>query len=67
MKVLLTGGAGDLGQTLVPILLHRGEMPVVLDTRAPLNANQEGMFVQGSVLDRPRLKDFSAAAIVSFT
>lgn len=53
MKILLTGGAGDLGQALVPRLLDRGDTPVILDIRAPL----EGMFIQGSVLDRSNLQD----------
>ena len=35
MRVLLTGGAGDLGQTLTPSLLKNGDTPVVLDIRAP--------------------------------
>ncbi len=54
MKVLLTGGAGDLGQTLVPGLLARGDTPVILDIRAPRRA---GAFIQGSILDRPTLRD----------
>ncbi len=58
MKVLLTGGAGDLGQCLVPSLLANGDEPVVLDVRAPANSIQEGMYIQGSVLDRSRLKGF---------
>jgi nucleoside-diphosphate-sugar epimerase len=53
MKILLTGGAGDLGQTLVPRMRDRGDTPVVLDVRPP----REGTFVQGSVLDRSRLPD----------
>lgn len=55
MKILLTGGSGDLGQTLVPRLLDNGDKPVILDIRAPLDLKQEGMFIQGSVLDRSKL------------
>ena len=48
---------GDLGQTLVPRLLDRGDTPVILDIRAPLDLKQGGMFIQGSVLDRSNLKE----------
>jgi len=58
MKVILTGGSGDLGQTLVPRLLDRGDTPAILDLRAPADPKQREMFIQGSVLDRAKLKDW---------
>jgi nucleoside-diphosphate-sugar epimerase len=57
MKVLLTGGSGDLGQTLVPVLLHRADTPVILDVRAPRDLKQGALFIQGSILDRPKLTE----------
>ena len=58
MKVLLTGGSGDLGQTLVPRLIDKGDIPVILDIRAPTHFEQKGLFIQGSVLDRSKLKEY---------
>jgi nucleoside-diphosphate-sugar epimerase len=55
MKILLTGGSGDLGQTLVPRLLANDDTPVILDVRRPLE--QGAIFIQGSVLDRSKLQD----------
>ena len=54
MKVLLTGGSGDLGQTLVPLLGRRGDVPVIFDLRSPGDSKGE-VFIQGSILDREKL------------
>jgi len=55
MKILLTGGAGDLGQALVPRLLARGDEPVILDVRAPSDPGLAGAYIEGSILDRSAL------------
>ncbi len=57
MKVLLTGGSGDLGQILVSGLLDRGDTPVILDVRAPRDLKQGAVFIEGSILDRPKLPE----------
>jgi nucleoside-diphosphate-sugar epimerase len=58
MKVLLTGGSGDLGQTLVPRLLADGHIPVILDIREPTNLPAGAIFSRGSILDRVQLPDY---------
>ena len=55
MKVLLTGGSGNLGQTLVPRLIDRGDTPVILDVRAPRHLKEGALFIDGSILDRAKL------------
>ena len=56
MKVLLTGGSGNLGQTLVPRLIDRCDTPVILDVCPPRSLlNGRAVFIEGSVLDRPML------------
>src|SRR5260370_6041391 len=57
MKVLLTGGSGNLGQTLVARLLDDGDTPVILAVRAPRDRKKGPLFVEGSILDRPKLTD----------
>jgi nucleoside-diphosphate-sugar epimerase len=57
MKILLTGGAGDLGKVLVPRFVSRGDIPAILDVRPPRDPEQRQFFVRGSVLDRPALPD----------
>jgi nucleoside-diphosphate-sugar epimerase len=54
MKVLLTGGSGDLGQALACQLVARADVPINLDVRAPAQAS--GEFVEGSILDRRLLE-----------
>src|SRR5580693_2761736 len=49
MKVLLTGGSGNLGQTLVPRLLDHGDTPVILDVRAPRDRKKGALFAEGSI------------------
>jgi nucleoside-diphosphate-sugar epimerase len=55
MRVLLTGGSGNLGQALVPRLLEKGDTPVILDVRAPRSSNEGAVFIEASVLDRSKL------------
>jgi nucleoside-diphosphate-sugar epimerase len=57
MKVMLTGGSGNLGQTLVPRLLAQGDKPVILDLRAPRDLKEGALFIEGSILDRPKVTE----------
>jgi nucleoside-diphosphate-sugar epimerase len=57
MKVLLSGGSGNLGRTLVPKLLDKGDTPVVLDIRAPRYLQKGAVFIEGSILDRAKLTE----------
>src|SRR5262245_879124 len=53
MKVMLTGGAGDLGTVLTPMLEARGDIPLRLDIVPPTDPG--GIYVAGSILDRDGL------------
>ena len=50
MQVLLTGGSGDLGTGLTPLLERRGDTPSRLDIVPPRDVR--GIYRQGSILDR---------------
>lgn len=57
MRTLLTGGCGDLGQVLTPVLTGKGQQIRLLDLRSP-GPDQAGEYIHGSVLERERLKDW---------
>jgi nucleoside-diphosphate-sugar epimerase len=50
VRVLLTGGAGDLGTVLTPALEQRRDTPIRLDIVPP--GDRRGVYVAGSILDR---------------
>ena len=55
--VLVIGGAGYLGSHLVPMLIHQGHHPVVLDDlsqghRQSVDLHPQATLVQGSFADR---------------
>jgi len=52
-KILLTGGTGDLGRSLTPMLLNAGYQPLRLDIRPP--ANNHRHYIEGSILDPDKL------------
>lgn len=53
MKILLTGGSGDLGKVLACRLEKRGNTVLRFDIRKPVDAYPA--FIEGSILDRQRL------------
>lgn len=53
MKILLTGGSGDLGKVLAYQIEKRGDSAFRFDIREP--ADNYGKFVSGSILDRKKL------------
>jgi nucleoside-diphosphate-sugar epimerase len=56
MKILLTGGSGDLGVLLARELEAIGDVPVRLDIRQPINPGR-GEVILGSILDRAKLAE----------
>jgi nucleoside-diphosphate-sugar epimerase len=56
MKILITGGSGDLGVLLARELEGIGDIPVRLDIRQPINP-QRGELIIGSILDRACLAE----------
>ncbi|GAB4450633.1 MAG: hypothetical protein Kow0031_33140 [Anaerolineae bacterium] len=54
MKILLTGGSGDLGRLLSRELEQRGDVPLRLDIRPP--ADGHGVYVPGSLLEPAALE-----------
>ena len=54
-KILLTGGSGDLGRVLSPILIDKGWNVLRFDLRRP--QDQHGQYLQGSVLDRDAINE----------
>jgi len=57
-RVLITGGSGDLGERLVPLLSNGGYLTTNLDPRPPLNAASQT--VAGSILDRGLVSELVA-------
>jgi len=53
MKILLTGGSGDLGTVLAPQLAQRGDTPLIFDVRPP--QTQTAVYIPGSILNRDQL------------
>ena len=49
MKILVTGGSGDLGQRMIPLLIRAGHVVVNFDIQEPLSGS--GDFHQGSLLN----------------
>ena len=54
MRVLITGGGGNLGRVLAPTLAEEGHEPVLMDNR-PVEASYE--FVLGDVRDKVEVLD----------
>ncbi|NQV43082.1 MAG: NAD(P)-dependent oxidoreductase [Candidatus Marinimicrobia bacterium] len=55
MKILLTGGSGDLGQILIPLLTASSHAYRIFDIRRPETGTEH--FRQGSLLDVSEIED----------
>jgi nucleoside-diphosphate-sugar epimerase len=63
-KVLITGGAGYIGTSLIPLLLNRGFQVTVYDSLIfnngdkllPFFQNSNFFFIKGDIMDREKLK-----------
>jgi len=56
-QTLVTGGSGFIGQHLVTTLVARGRRVRILDLRAPTCAPAGVEYINGSVLDRERVRE----------
>jgi nucleoside-diphosphate-sugar epimerase len=54
MTILITGGSGDLGQTLCPELMALGHTLKIIDVRVPTIKTVQ--FIEASILDRQALQ-----------
>src|SRR5581483_11407116 len=64
MRVVVTGGAGFIGSTLVDALVERGDTVTVVDNLSRgqrTNVNNDASFVEMDIVD-PALRDVLAAA-----
>lgn len=61
MRVLLTGGSGDLGRLLARDLAARGDSPVIFDLRPPFESHA---YIEGSINDLSALEKAMAGVDV---
>ena len=55
-RALVTGGSGFIGRYLVSELAARGDAVRILDIRPPRHAASEAEYIEGSILDRPSVR-----------